>query len=69
MSVLDLLLPRIATLPRVRERPRRPIPSQETDTRIEDLPFAVHLDRPVPMKHAIWLPLAVLGAALIAAII
>lgn len=69
MSALDLSLPRMATPPHVRERPRRPIPNQETDTSIEDLPFAVHLDRPVPMKHAIWLPLAVLGAALIAVII
>jgi len=69
MPVLELSPPGIPALPRIVARRRRPLPRPETEVTVEDLPFAVHLDQPVSARHAIWLPLIVSAAALIAMIV
>jgi len=63
MPVVDL------PAPIIRAPERRPFRIPETETETEDMPFAVNHDRPEPVELSIWLTLAAIAAALLAAII
>lgn len=52
-----------------RAPPPRPARRHGAEAETEDMPFAVHYDKPEPAAHAVWLALAAFAGILLAALV